>query len=129
VLDALYPALLGWLQAGDRILMHQDELSERVSGVIAGFLCWCKVIPELPNAIVAVEQLMKRQMGSAGEIDRRGHPGAHAAAPGSPQPYAHRRPPSPLRHSAPAKETSTRPANRGEAGRRAKAQRRRKRAS
>jgi hypothetical protein len=66
VLDALYPALLGWLQAGDRILMHQDELSERVSGVIAGFLCWCKVIPELPNAIVAVEQLMKRQMGSAG---------------------------------------------------------------
>jgi hypothetical protein len=66
VLDALYPALLGWLQSGDRILMHQDELSERVSGVIAGFLCWCKVIPELPNAIVAVEQLMKRQMGSAG---------------------------------------------------------------
>src|SRR5665213_125841 len=66
VLDALYPALLAWLQAGDRILMHQDELSERVSGVIAGFLCWCKVIPELPNAIVAVEQLMKRQMGSAG---------------------------------------------------------------
>jgi hypothetical protein len=66
VLDALYPALLGWLQAGDRILIHQDELSERVSGVIAGFLCWCKVIPELPNAIVAVEQLMKRQMGSAG---------------------------------------------------------------
>ena len=61
-----YPALLAWLQAGDRILMHQDELSERVSGVIAGFLCWCKVIPELPNAIVAVEQLMKRQMGSAG---------------------------------------------------------------
>ena len=66
VLDALYPALLGWLQTGDRILMHQDELSERVSGVIAGFLCWCKVIPELPNAIVAVEQLMKRQMGAAG---------------------------------------------------------------
>jgi hypothetical protein len=66
VLDALYPALLGWLQVGDRILMHQDELSERVSGVIAGFLCWCKVIPEMPNAIVAVEQLMKRQMGAAG---------------------------------------------------------------
>jgi hypothetical protein len=66
ILDALYPALLGWLQGGDRILMHQDELSERVSGVVAGFLCWCKVIPEMPNAIVAVEQLMKRQMGSAG---------------------------------------------------------------
>ena len=66
VLDALYPALLNWLQSGERLLLHQDELSERVSGVIAGFLCWCGVIPDPPSAIVAVEQLMKRQMGSAG---------------------------------------------------------------
>ena len=66
VLNALYPALLTWLQSGERLLLHQDELSERVSGVIAGFLCWCGVIPESPRAIVAVEQLMKRQMGSAG---------------------------------------------------------------
>ena len=66
VLNALYPSLLGWLQGSERLLLHQDELSERVSGVIAGFLCWCRVIPEPPNAIVAVEQLMKRQMGAAG---------------------------------------------------------------
>jgi hypothetical protein len=66
VLNALYPSLLSWLQSGERLLLHQDELSERVSGVIAGFLCWCRVIPEPPNAIVAVEQLMKRQMGAAG---------------------------------------------------------------
>ena len=66
VLNALYPGLLSWLQSGERLLLHQDELSERVSGVIAGFLCWCRVIPEPPNAIVAVEQLMKRQMGAAG---------------------------------------------------------------
>lgn len=66
VLGALYPALLNWLQSGEQLLMHQDELSERVSGVIAGFLCWCGVIPDPPSAIVAVELLMKRQMGSAG---------------------------------------------------------------
>jgi hypothetical protein len=87
VLDALYPALLGWLQSGDRILMHQDELSERVSGVIAGFLCWCKVIPELPNAIVAVEQLMKRQMGAAGRSIVAVTPELTPPSPGSlPQP-------------------------------------------
>lgn len=66
VLNRLYPSLLSWLQGGEQLLLHQDELSERVSGVIAGFLCWCRVIPEPPNAIVAVEQLMKRQMGAAG---------------------------------------------------------------
>lgn len=65
-LDALYPALLGWLRNSERILIHQDELGERVSGVIAGFLCWCGVLPEPPRAITAVERLLKRQMGAAG---------------------------------------------------------------
>jgi len=90
VLDALYPALLGWLQNGDRILMHQDELSERVSGVVAGFLCWCKVIPEMPHAIVAVEQLMKRQMGSAGRSIVAVTPELVPPPPGSVPPRAER---------------------------------------
>lgn len=65
-LDALYPALLGWLRDGERLLIHQEELGERVSGVIAGFLCWCGMLPEPPRAIAVVEQLLKRQMGAAG---------------------------------------------------------------
>jgi hypothetical protein len=102
VLDALYPALLGWLQAGDRILMHQDELSERVSGVIAGFLCWCKVIPELPNAIVAVEQLMKRQMGAAGRSIVAVTPELTPPPPGSlPQPARSSEAGAPAAESAP----------------------------
>jgi hypothetical protein len=102
VLDALYPALLGWLQTGDRILMHQDELSERVSGVIAGFLCWCKVIPELPNAIVAVEQLMKRQMGAAGRSIVAVTPELTPPPPGSlPPPPRSREAAAPSAESAP----------------------------
>jgi hypothetical protein len=102
VLDALYPALLGWLQTGDRILMHQDELSERVSGVIAGFLCWCKVIPELPNAIVAVEQLMKRQMGAAGRSIVAVTPELTPPPPGSlPPPPRSREAVAPSAESAP----------------------------
>lgn len=66
VLGELYPKLLGWLRAGDRILVHQDELGERVAGVCAGFLCWSGMIPEPPLAISAVEQLLRRQLGSVG---------------------------------------------------------------
>jgi hypothetical protein len=66
ILAELYPALLRWLRAGDLILMHQEELGERVAGVVAGFLCWCGVLPEPPRAISAVEQLFRRQMGTAG---------------------------------------------------------------
>ena len=66
VLSELYPALLSWLAADEKVLMHQEELGDRVAGVVAGFLCWCGVLPEPPRAISAVEQLLRRQMGSPG---------------------------------------------------------------
>ncbi len=66
VLAELYPALLHWLRAGERLLIHQEELGETVAGVIAGFLCWGGVLPEPPRAISAVEQLLGRQLGAAG---------------------------------------------------------------
>ena len=66
ILAELYPTLLYWLRNGERLLMHQEELGERIAGVVAGFLCWSGVLPEPPRAISATEQLFKRQMGSAG---------------------------------------------------------------
>lgn len=66
VLSELYPALLGWLKDGERLLVHHEALNERLAGVIAGFLCWSGVLPEPPRAISVVEQLLRRQMGSAG---------------------------------------------------------------
>lgn len=66
ILAELYPALLRWLRTGERLIMHQDELGERVAGVLAGFLCWSGVLTEPPVAIAAVEQLMRRQMGANG---------------------------------------------------------------
>ena len=66
ILAELYPALLHWLRNGERLLMHQEELGERIAGVVAGFLCWSGVLPEPPRAISATEQLFKRQMGAAG---------------------------------------------------------------
>ena len=65
-LAELYPALLGWIRDGERVLVHQEELGERVAGVVAGFLCWCGLLPDPPRAIYAVEQLLRRQLGSAG---------------------------------------------------------------
>jgi hypothetical protein len=66
VLGELYPALLGWLRAGERLLVHQEELGERVAGVVAGFLFWSGALPDPPRAITAVEHLLKRQLGAAG---------------------------------------------------------------
>ncbi|MCU1495664.1 MAG: hypothetical protein JWO62_3428 [Acidimicrobiaceae bacterium] len=66
VLAELYPAMLGWIRGGERLIVHQEELGDRVAGVVAGFLCWCGLLPDPARAIYAVEQLLRRQMGSAG---------------------------------------------------------------
>jgi hypothetical protein len=54
------------LSQGMRILVHQDELGDRVMGVIAGFLVWSKRLPTGPQAVAVVEGVVGHQMGSTG---------------------------------------------------------------
>lgn len=65
-LTELYRNLDGWLAAGERVLVHQEELSDRVLGVVAGYLVWSGRLPGGAQSIVAVEQLAGRQMGPQG---------------------------------------------------------------
>lgn len=65
-LAELYPAMYEWLRAGERILVHQDELGDRIMGVLAGYIRWSGILPDGPRAITVVEQILSRQMGSAG---------------------------------------------------------------
>jgi hypothetical protein len=67
-LSELYPAMYEWLRKGERLLVHQDELSDRLMGVIAGYVRWSGILPEGPRAIAVVEQILSRQMGSAGRV-------------------------------------------------------------
>ena len=66
VLPDLYRSMQQWLAAGDRILVHQEELSDRVMGVAAGYLLWAGLIKEGPQAIAVVEHIVQRQMGPDG---------------------------------------------------------------
>jgi hypothetical protein len=66
VLSRLYPALASWIAGGERILLHQEELGDRVMGVIAGYLRWRGLLPEGARAISAVEQIVKKQMETGG---------------------------------------------------------------
>lgn len=77
VLASLYPRVSGWLAEGERLLVHQEELGDRVQGVIAGYLVFSALVPAPPQAIAIVERINQRQMGPEGrEIV------AHAAALG-----------------------------------------------
>ncbi len=63
---------------GFKILMHREELGDHITGLIAGYLVWTKMVEDQPKAIVTVEQLLERQIGPvgreivavAGNIDR-----------------------------------------------------------
>ena len=68
VLIELYPAMFTWLKSGERLLLHQEELGDRLMGVVAGYLLWSGLLPDGPRAITAVERLLRRQMGSVGRM-------------------------------------------------------------
>ncbi|MHB8669774.1 MAG: hypothetical protein ACYDAD_04305 [Acidimicrobiales bacterium] len=66
VLGELYPRVRQWLGAGERILLHQEELGDRVQGVVAGYLVWAGLVPSPAQAISIVERINARQMGPIG---------------------------------------------------------------
>jgi hypothetical protein len=66
ILAACYDDLERSLSEGMRILVHQEELGDRVMGVVAGFLVWSGRLPTGPQAVAMVETLVGHRMGSVG---------------------------------------------------------------
>lgn len=66
LLSDLYCQIDGWLDQGDKLLLHQEELSDVVMGVAAGYLLWSGRVIAGPQAVASMEQIIKRQMGPPG---------------------------------------------------------------
>jgi hypothetical protein len=66
VLGQLFPALKKWFDAGEKVLLHQEELGDVVQGVLAGYLIYGELVPEPPHAIAILERLTHRPMGPTG---------------------------------------------------------------
>jgi dihydropteroate synthase len=54
------------LAAGLRLLVHQDELGDRVMGVVAGYLVWSKRLHSQPQAVALIEHVCGHAMGEPG---------------------------------------------------------------
>lgn len=66
VLTDLYRDLHARLTAGEQVLVHQEELGDRVAGVVAGYLLWSERLPTGPQAITVLEHMTGHPMGPAG---------------------------------------------------------------
>ncbi len=51
---------------GSKILVHQEELGDRVMGVVAGFLLWSGRLSSGPQATALTERVVGHQMGAIG---------------------------------------------------------------
>ena len=66
-LGEIYAIIAGWLDNPDeRVLVHHEEFGDRILGVMAGYLLYTGVISEGPHALVIIERLTGRQLGSIG---------------------------------------------------------------
>ncbi len=50
------------------VLLHGDEVSDRMLGIIAGFLMWSKRVASPPMAIAITEKLFERAIGPDGRF-------------------------------------------------------------
>lgn len=65
-LGRLYTELFAQLVRGGRLIVHQDDLGDRLAGTMAGYLLWTGAVPEAPVATSVVERLLHRQTGPYG---------------------------------------------------------------
>jgi hypothetical protein len=65
-LQSLYSEMSTRQRAGQRVLLHQDELGDFLIGVVAGYLIWTGRLSGAPMATTVAEQLFGRQLGPQG---------------------------------------------------------------
>src|SRR5581483_3739545 len=66
VLKDLYAHLHEWQSNGEKLLVHQEELSDRLMGAIGGYLVATHIIDSGSQAIMIMERLTAKQMGPVG---------------------------------------------------------------
>lgn len=66
VLALLFPEIDTLLAGGERVLLHGDELGDRIAGLVAAYVIWSGLVPEAPKATMLVERMLTRQIGPVG---------------------------------------------------------------
>lgn len=66
VLTGLYSELRELLDGGGKVLVHGEELGDRIAGLMGGYLLWSSLVPQGPQAVSIIERIVHRQMGPLG---------------------------------------------------------------
>lgn len=62
----LFPEVDRLLASEEKVLLHGEELGDRIAGLVAAYVIWSGMVPEAPKATMLVERMLARQIGPAG---------------------------------------------------------------
>ena len=65
-LASFYPELRTMLADGRKLVVHGEEVGDRLCGLVGGYLLWSEMVPLGPQAISVTERLLTRKMGPIG---------------------------------------------------------------
>ena len=65
-LGQLYGHLRQRMAEGEKLLVHHDDLGDRLAGAMAGYLVWAALVPQPPQAVAVMEQILHRRIGPPG---------------------------------------------------------------
>ena len=65
-LHRLYTYLRDRTGQGEKLLVHENDLGDRLAGIVAGYLVWAELVPQPPQAVAVTEQILHRQVGPTG---------------------------------------------------------------
>ena len=66
VLAACYRDLAHSMKSNVAVLLHSDDVSDRLLGVVAGYLVWSEKVDNVPASIALIERLFRRSLGPDG---------------------------------------------------------------
>jgi hypothetical protein len=65
-LSSFYPELHALLATGQKVVVHGEEVGDRIAGLMGGFIRWEGMVPEGPHAIAIIERITGRQLDPFG---------------------------------------------------------------
>jgi hypothetical protein len=66
LLTELYPELRALGRDGVKVMVHGEDVGDRVAGALGGYLRWAGLVPEPPKAVSIIETIVGRQLGPVG---------------------------------------------------------------
>ena len=65
-MEVFFTEIHGAITAGLRVLVHKEEVGERLCGLMAAYLLWAGLVPTGPQVTAIAERIFQQRLGPHG---------------------------------------------------------------